>query len=109
MSATQRMCPMCRGTGEITPSSAPPRVHVAERIALVIAVRGFSQYKVAAALGCTQAAVSHWVNAKTLPNYDELFALADLTGVRVSWLLEGGPGGPPRARRRQPATAPEAS
>lgn len=95
-----RPCPMCRGAGQITPSKAPPRAKVAERIALAIAVRGFSQYKIAEALGCTQAAVSHWVNAKTLPNYDELFTLADLTGVRVSWLLEGGTGGPPRARRR---------
>lgn len=97
-----RTCPMCRGSGQITPAKAPPRAKVAERIALAIALRGFSQYKVAEALDCTQAAVSHWVNAKTLPNYDELFALADLTAVRVSWLLEGGPGGPPRARRHQP-------
>jgi transcriptional regulator with XRE-family HTH domain len=92
---------MCGGSGKVRPSAAPSRALVGERIALAIALRGFSQYEVAEALDCTQAAVSHWVNAKTLPNYDELFALADLVGVRVSWLLEGGPGGPPRAGRRQ--------
>jgi transcriptional regulator with XRE-family HTH domain len=94
---------MCRGTGRVARRAAPSRARVAERIALVIALRGFSQYDIADVLGCSQAAVSHWVNAKTLPNYDELFAFADLAGVSVAWLLEGGSGGPPRAKSRERA------
>jgi transcriptional regulator with XRE-family HTH domain len=67
--------------------SAPPTSVTANRIQQAIDAKGWTQVEVAQAIGRTQTAISYWVNAKRRPNYDDLFALADLLDVRVDWLI----------------------
>lgn len=70
---------------------------------------GLTQGQVAARVGVTRGAVTHWESAdpatRTYPGVDSLMQLANIYGVSVEWLLNNQP----PARRPSPAaTEPNA-
>ena len=81
-------CPHCKGTGRI-----PPRT-LGERLKSLRAATGLQQHQVAERLGgvISAANLGH-VECDRNPNpkLEALRALADFYGVRLGWLIDGGP------------------
>lgn len=81
-------CPHCKGTGRI-----PPRT-LGERLKALRAATGLQQHQVADKLGGVISATNlGHVECGRNPNpkLEALRALADFYGVRLGWLIDGGP------------------
>jgi transcriptional regulator with XRE-family HTH domain len=78
---------MCGGRGVLAITEAPPLAVTAQRLRGAIDAKGFTQTELANAIGRSQAAVSHWINAKREPGRHDLFALASVLDVGVAWLM----------------------
>ncbi|MGX5834054.1 LexA family protein [Aeromonas piscicola] len=69
-------------------------MNVRERIKARRTILGLTQEKLAAKVGVTRVAVSHWERGEADPNGRYLNDLAAALGVTVDWLLTGSGDGP---------------
>ena len=60
---------------------------IADRLVELRRAQGYSQESLAAALGLTRQAVSRWERGESLPDTENLIALADLYGVTLDELV----------------------
>ncbi|MDZ4349696.1 MAG: helix-turn-helix domain-containing protein [Xanthomonadaceae bacterium] len=77
---------------QTNPSAAryTERMSLADRIRNARRRARLSQAALAARIGVDRSAVSHWERGHgNLPSSANLLALANITGVRVEWLLHG--------------------
>lgn len=64
---------------------------IADRLVELRRAQGYSQESLAAALGLTRQAVSRWERGESLPDTENLIALADLYGVTLDELVRPQP------------------
>ena len=63
---------------------------IAENVAKLIYVKGFSQVKLGNAVGVSHTAIQNYLNEKKLPSEEVLEKLASVAGVTTEQFLERG-------------------